>query len=343
MPLKTLPRPGGRATKVVITEYDLPRPESQPHDVTVDSQGIVWYTDFGLPYIGNLDPKTGAISEYPVPEVKPGFIRGATGIQIDKEGNPWVSMLFQGAVAKFDRRTQKFTVWPIPAEYNTVRSRAGMVAPSRSATDTRVWFSDNTNLRMHRLDPASGQIDTFRAFPEAKNGGEEYGLAPGRKYSIYGIAADSHNNGYFTNIQGGQIGRVDAVTGKVTLYPTTTANAGPRRGYIDSQDRFWFAEYRVDKLGMFDTKTEEFNEWPIPTPFSAPYDVAADKNGEVWGGGMWTDRVFRFDPRTSQFVEYLLPSSTNIRRVDIDNSTTPVTFWAGSNHGARIVKVQPLN
>ena len=30
-PLKTLPRPSGRATHVVITEYDLPRKTLQPH------------------------------------------------------------------------------------------------------------------------------------------------------------------------------------------------------------------------------------------------------------------------------------------------------------------------
>ena len=32
-PLKTLPRPKGRSTKVVVTEYDLPRKDALPHDV----------------------------------------------------------------------------------------------------------------------------------------------------------------------------------------------------------------------------------------------------------------------------------------------------------------------
>jgi virginiamycin B lyase len=34
---------------------------------------------------------------------------------------------------------------------------------------------------------------------------------------------------------------------------------------------------------------------------------------------------------------------TNIRRVFVDNSTTPVTFWVGSNDGASIVKLEPLD
>jgi hypothetical protein len=53
--------------------------------------------------------------------------------------------------------------------------------------------------------------------------------------------------------------------------------------------------------------------------------------------------VSRLDPRTGAFIEYLMPHNTNIRRVFVDNTTTPVTFWAGNNHGASIVKVEPLD
>jgi virginiamycin B lyase len=42
-------------------------------------------------------------------------------------------------------------------------------------------------------------------------------------------------------------------------------------------------------------------------------------------------------------VQYLMPSDTNMRTVFIDNSTTPVTFWVGSNHDHRLVKVEPLD
>jgi len=81
----------------------------------------------------------------------------------------------------------------------------------------------------------------------------------------------------------------------------------------------------------------------VPTPWSAPYDVAWDKNGELWTGSMTTDRIVRLDPNTGQTVEYLMPTETNVRRVFVDSSTTPVTFWVGSNHGAAIVKVEPLD
>jgi hypothetical protein len=58
---------------------------------------------------------------------------------------------------------------------------------------------------------------------------------------------------------------------------------------------------------------------------------------------MFTDRVTRLDPKTGQMVDYLMPRNTNIRRVFVDNSTNPVTFWVGNDHGASIIKLEPLD
>jgi len=58
---------------------------------------------------------------------------------------------------------------------------------------------------------------------------------------------------------------------------------------------------------------------------------------------MSADRVVRLDPKTDTVVEYLMPSGTNMRTVYVDNSTTPVTFWVGSNHARALVKVEPLD
>src|SRR3954454_8303893 len=67
---KTLPRPKGRATRVIVTEYDLPRKEAMPHDVIVDADGKAWYSDFGHQFVDVLDPKTGAVKGIPTPVLK---------------------------------------------------------------------------------------------------------------------------------------------------------------------------------------------------------------------------------------------------------------------------------
>ena len=80
----------------------------------------------------------------------------------------------------------------------------------------------------------------------------------------------------------------------------------------------------------------------MPTPWTDPYDVTRDKNGEVWTAGMIGDHVVRLNPKTGKTTEYLLPRPTQVRRVFVDNSSASVAFWVGSNLGASIVKVEPL-
>lgn len=74
--LKTLPRPKGKGTRVIITQYDMPRPDTVAHDLDLDSKGTPWYTDESRMFFGNMNPKTGSFTEYPLPPVPPETCRG---------------------------------------------------------------------------------------------------------------------------------------------------------------------------------------------------------------------------------------------------------------------------
>jgi streptogramin lyase len=250
--------------------------------------------------------------------------------------------MYQGAIEKFDRKTSTFRIFHVPPELVNERTQINMVAAQNSGVDGKVWTFDVGSVSLFRVDLASGKFEAFAPFKNLPNGSP----SAGGPHGIYGIASDSHNNVYFTDFadrSDSNIGKLDAKTGKVTLYPLATPFARPRRVTMDAQDRLWFAEYRGNHIGVLDTKTEKLQEWAVPTPWTGPYHLDIDKNGEVWTGGMTSDRVVRFDPKTGQAVEYQLPHETNIRRVFVDNSTSPVSFWTGSNHGAAIVKLEPLD
>ncbi|MFZ1967409.1 MAG: carboxypeptidase regulatory-like domain-containing protein [Bradyrhizobium sp.] len=328
---KTLPRPTGAATRVIYTEYDLPRETIEPHDVIVDVNGMVWFSSFGEQNLGRLDPRTGKLTEFAIPEHKPGFPTGLLGLRSDAEGNLWFGNMYQATIARFDPKTETFKFWPLEGEGNIDAAQINMVSPQSSGVDGKVWAQNNGFAGIHRLDVASGKLETFEPFKGMSG-----------PHNIYDVIPDSKNNVYFTDFRQRHIGRLDAKTGQIDLYETPTPSSAPRRGSMDAQDRLWFGEYRGDRIGMFDTKKEEFREWPIPPKWSSPYDVVVDKNGEAWTGSMLSDQVTRLNPATGETINYLLPRSTNIRRVFVDNSTTPVSFWAGNNHGASIVKVEPL-
>jgi streptogramin lyase len=332
--LKTLARPSGRATRVIYTEYDLPRETVEPHDVIVDRDGIAWYSSFGEQYLGRLDPKTGKVTEFPIEMSKPGFPTGLLGLRADREENLWMGNMYQASIVKFDRRTAKFVTWTLPKEQNIDAAQVNMVSPQAAHVDGKVWTQNNGFAGVHRLDLKTGKIETWQPFKTAPKG---------QPHNIYDVIPDSRNNAYFTDFRQHHIGRIDAATGEVRMFTVPTPNSAPRRGMMDAHDRLWFAEYRGDRIAMFDTRTETFKEWKMATPWASPYDVMIDRNEEAWTGSMITDQVTRLDTKTGQMVDYLLPRETNIRRVFVDNSTTPVTFWVGSNHGASIVKLEPLD
>ena len=331
---KTLPRPKGRSTKVIITEYDLARKEAEPHDVVVDPDGNVWYSDFGSLFAGELDPKTGKVTDYALPVVREEQPKGTLDIELDPAGNLWISLMYQSGVAKIDRKTKEITTYPFPKEWWGYNTQASMVSPQHSDVDGKVWTNDQEPHDSYRLDVKTGQYENLG---QSKDPG-------GRQISAYGMPTDRQNNLWQLEFGGASIGLRDAKTGKVTIYRTPTQGSRPRRGRVDEQNRLWFAEYGSNAIGLFDPKTAEIKEYPLPTKWGDPYDVVPTKNAaEVWTGSMLNDLVARLDTKTGEVTEYLLPRTTNIRRVFVEETGPRPVLWVGSNHGASIVRVEPLD
>jgi streptogramin lyase len=330
--LKTLPRPKGRDTRAIVTEYDMVRPTTEPHDVLVDKEGNVWYTDFGEMFIGKFDSKTLKLTEFPIKKFKDKAPTGLLSIEFDHAGKIWFDTMYQGSLGRLDPKTGEISYYPLAPEYNDDRVQLNF-SGLHHEIDGKVWTKSVGTQDIFRLDLASNKWERFHPTDEL----------PGVKHAaIYQVMADSKNNLWMAEFTEGHLGKIDAKTTKVTWYPIPTAHARARRMQIDSEDRVLVTEYRASKVAQFDTKTEKFTEYSLPE-YTFPYRANFDKNGEIWASTMHTDRVVRLDPKTGNAVQYLMPSDTNMRTVFVDNSTTPVTFWVGSNHDHRIVKVEPLD
>jgi virginiamycin B lyase len=333
--LKTLPRPKGAATRVVYTEYDLPRKETQPHDVIVDRDGMVWYSDFSNQFAGVMNPNTGKATDIPIPVLKPEQPKGSLEIELDADQkNVWLAMMYQAGVARIDRQTHEVTAYPFPKEWQSTSAQASMVSPQHANVDGRVWTNNQDVHDVYRLDVKSGQFENLGPSKDPN----------GKQIAAYGMPTDDRNNVYQLEFSGTSIGLRDAKTGMAVIYQTPIKNSKPRRGRVDQQNRLWFAEYGGNAIGLFDPKTAAIKEYPLPTKYGAAYDVAPNKDAsEVWTGSMLNDLVARLDTRSGQITEYLMPRSTNIRRVFVQDNGPRTVLWVGNNHGASIVKVEPLD
>src|SRR6202022_720017 len=159
--LKTLPRPKGRATRVVYTEYDLPREEIGPHDVIVAKDGIVWFSSFGEQNLGRLDPKTGKVTEFAYPKHREDFPTGSLGLPADTEGNLWLGNMYPATIVEIDPRSEQFQFWTLPAERNIDAAQINMASPQRSNIDGKVWTQNNGFAGVHRLDIANRSRVSF--------------------------------------------------------------------------------------------------------------------------------------------------------------------------------------
>lgn len=341
----TLSRGNGRGTRVIVTEYDLPRSEIQPYDLIVDADGIVWFSNRRELSLGRFDPKTGNVQDYELPLHREEASRSQIDLDTDTAGNLWLGLMHQGGIAKFDKQHETFQTWYLPHDKTSDANRLNRIAVRHSTVDGKVWSTDAGGALIHRFDLRSGEFETFD--PDA-------GTPPRGRRGSYQVVSDTRNNAYFAGEAPGEIGRIDATTGKVTLYQAPdhapAPGTAPRRISMDAQDRLWFADMGGERIVMFDTRTQAFKAWPLAAPATAPDDVVADDNGEVWSSGADSDRVRRLDPGSGRVVEYLLPLArdpaarrTEARRAFIDGSTRPATFWIGSNHGASIIKLEPLD
>ena len=219
-PLKTMPRATGKATHVIITEYQLPRPTIEPHDVVVDKEGIVWFSEFADNALGRLDPKTGKVAEFKLPLVKKEDPAGTLNLEMAPDGHLWLSLQFQAAFAEFDRKALKFVkVWQIPKGQQDEVSQVGFTSPAASNVDHEVWTRTDTPNNFYRLNLVSMKLTEI---------GPKLDPTTQQPLNAYGIPVDHENNLYMLDFGSDKVSRIDAKTLLPTVYRYADARLAGR-------------------------------------------------------------------------------------------------------------------
>jgi virginiamycin B lyase len=94
---------------VTIKEWDVPTPNSRPHDPALAPDGSLWYTGQMANKLGRLDPKTMEIKEYELPQgARPRRLALAA------DGAIYYSDYARGFLGRLDPATGKVEEWPSP-------------------------------------------------------------------------------------------------------------------------------------------------------------------------------------------------------------------------------------
>jgi streptogramin lyase len=323
-PFKTLPGPRGRATRVVITEFEVPRLLLALHDVDGDSQGNVWYTSHRSPYIGKLEPSSGVVTEYRVPST-PGALSGTHTVWVDDQDIVWLSEGWAHKLTKFDPRTEQFTQYPL-AVPGRPRNYPGF-GNFGLAPNGYIWYVMGSAVT--RIDPTSGEFL------------ERYPFQTMRSTYDNLISKDG------TWWVGGQwpgnlIGVFNIKTRELREYQTRSKLSSPAKGAFGFDGMAWFGG-RGGQLIEIDPQTGRSREFFPPTPYVTFYEAMPDENGEIWAGEQHGGHFARFSPTTEQWVQYMLPEPFgHNRRTWVDHSTSPVTVWY-ADHNGYLVRLEPLD
>lgn len=283
---KTLRSFSSEAMNIVYVEYEMPAPSRMPFSAAPDKNGDVWIPDFGVANkITRLDPKTGAMQDFPVPNMGTAGVHSAVPAA---DGSVWIAEQGTNKLAKWDPATQKITEYQDPyvpgkegiedgGSKHTVRiDRAG-----------KVWVS---GVPLVRFDPETAK---FTHFVEG-----EY---------AYDVKPDKNGDAWFTSPLVNKIGKVDAATLKVTQWTPPTVNSYPRRMEITPDGAVWFGEFLGGNMARFDPQTHTFKEYRLPGPDPSPYALGVDADGDIWYDSHYMDEIGRFDPRTGKIIEYPFP------------------------------------
>jgi virginiamycin B lyase len=274
------------AMNIVYVEYDMPGPSRMPFSAAPDKNGYLWIPNFGVANkITRLDPKTGEMQDFPVPNIGTAGVHSAVPAL---DGSVWLAEQGSNKLGKWDPITQKITEYQDPYFPGKEGIEdGGSKHTVRLDASGKVWIS---GVPLTRFDPETGKFTHFNE----------------DKY-VYDVKPDKNDDVWFTSPRENKIGKVDGKTMKVTLWTPPTAGAYPRRMEIGPDGMIYSGEYGGGKMLQFNSKTQTFKEFPLPGPDPSPYAMGFDADGYLWYDSHNMDEIARFDTKTGKVIEYPLP------------------------------------
>lgn len=239
-------------------DYDTADPKASPHGLTVDADGSVWWAGRDY-FLVRLDPKSGKSDHYPVTQ---RGLHGHTPV-FTSTGDLWFTMLPSNKLGHWDRETDTITYYESPE----ARARPyGIVIDQKD----KIWYVEYHTSAVVRFDPAT---EEFKRYP-----------VPSAPTALRRLGIDNDGNPYYgvygaVGGQAGIIGRIDAVTGKITEFKIPVLYSNPYDVWADDNGLMWIT--CDNYLVSFDPKTETFTPYPMPIRTDEP-KMSVTRDGAIW-------------------------------------------------------------
>jgi len=190
------------------------------------------------------------------------------------------------------------------------------------APDGSLWFTEQLQNKLGRLDPASG------AFKEYVLKIEDSGP--------HGLVADANGNIWFTGNGKGYIGKLNPKSGDVTEYKMPDAKAeDPHTAVFDAHGILWFTVQVGSMVGRLDPHTGKIDLKAVQGqrfPTASPSTARASRSSANSAPTKWPKSIHRSWPLRNSSCRKArgLDAWPSMRKTKFISPTTKAGIWAAS-------------
>ena len=269
---------------ITFREWKVPTLGQRARDPVQTPDGMIWYCGQFGNVVGRINPKTGEVWEYRLPEKALPH-----SITPDRDGNIWYTGNANGTIGKLDPKSGQITEYKMPDP--------AAKDPHTAVFDEKgtLWFTLQVSNMVGRLVPSTGEIKLV--------------TSPRKNSRPYGIKVAADGSLWVSCNGSNCLLKVDPQTMAVRAYDLPEKTT-VRRLDIAGDGMIWYVNSGLGRLGRLDPKSGQYKEWPSPSgPSSHPYGIAV-VDGIVWynESGQRPDALVRFDPATERFQSWPIAS-----------------------------------
>ena len=231
---------------MTFEQWQVPTLGQRSRDPVEGPDGRIWWVGQWGNLVGVLDPETGAMREYPLPD---GTYPHS--VTLDSAGIPWLLGNKNGTLQRLDPESGEITVFPMPDP--------AAKDPHTGEFDQkgRLIFTLQQSNRVGRFDPATGAIDLIELDRP--------------KSRPYGIKFDAAGQAWVACNGGPCLYRIDPNTLSQTRIDLPNQESHVRRLDVADDGSVWYVNSGAGRLGQYTPATGRFREWPSPSgPKSHP-------------------------------------------------------------------------
>jgi streptogramin lyase/mono/diheme cytochrome c family protein len=294
-------------------DYLLPDPKNGIHEVLVDQDGMIWLPEHSgvqpstPKRLLGFNPKTEQW-ERMIPMDPDNVVRNSIkwlqSLALDSKGNIYIGWIMGGAISKWERATNKVSVFRIPTPHAIPY---GVVADRND----NIWMALWSGGKIAKFDSTTNQWTEFSP-----------PTSPGH---IRRLNVDSKNN-IWTGIwsagkRPGKLAKLDQTTGRWTEYTIPLSNSQPYDVAVDADENVWFVDSptpdRTAALGKFNPRDGTFTFYPNPQFSADAPKIQITRDGAIW-----------YSPRGSERAPAI-----SVMYPDMDKITTLGAFYQNGPPG----------